>query len=136
MTKMRPPVVVLVALLSSLVPARPQAVSRSYSADFYVAGCKDFLAGNSSFFAGRCIGALEVLDALNDDTKLFCPPKGVTNLQRAQAVVNYIETRPDRKGADFRLVANQAMAKAWPCKNRVHRDPPLLVAWAGNKTWR
>jgi Rap1a immunity proteins len=106
----------LVALMLSPVTARPQAVSRSYSADFYVEGCKDFLAGRTSFFGGRCVGAVEVLDALNDDTKLFCSPEGATNLQRVQVIVDYIEKRPDRKNADFRLVANQAMAKAWPCK--------------------
>jgi hypothetical protein len=106
----------LIALLLLSVPARSQAVATSYTAEFYVEGCKDFLAGHSNFFAGRCVGALEVLDALNDDTKLFCPPEATTNLQRAQAVVNYIEARPERKTADFRLVANQAMAKAWPCK--------------------
>jgi hypothetical protein len=53
---------------------------------------------------------------LNDDTKLFCPPGGATNLQRIKVIVDYIEKRPDRKNADFRLVANEAMAKAWPCK--------------------
>jgi hypothetical protein len=116
MTKLRPAFAALIVLLVSALPARPQAVARSYSAEFYVEGCKDFLAGNSSFFAGRCVGALEVLDALNDDTKLFCPPEGLTNLQRVQVVVDYIKQRPDRKNADFRLVANQAMAKAWPCK--------------------
>jgi hypothetical protein len=113
---MRPVFVALFPLLLLPIPARPQAVARSYTAEFYVDGCKDFLAANASFFAGRCVGVLEVLDALNDDTKLFCPPQGVTNLQRVQVVVDYIKMRPDRKNADFRLVANQAMAKAWPCK--------------------
>jgi hypothetical protein len=116
MTKLRSFPAALIALLLSPVPVWPQAVARSYAAEFYVEGCKDFLAGHSNFFAGRCVGALEVLDALNDDTKVFCPPEGATNLQRVQAVVNYLETRPDRKDADFRLVANQAIAKAWPCK--------------------
>jgi len=37
-------IAILVAFLSSLVPARPQAASSSYTAEFYVAGCKDFLA--------------------------------------------------------------------------------------------
>jgi hypothetical protein len=101
----------LFALLLSSFPAMHQAVSRSYSAGFYVEGCKDFLAANSSFFAGRCVGAVEVLDALNDDMKLFCPPAGATNLQKVQVVVDYIKKRPDRKNADFRLVANEAMAK-------------------------
>jgi hypothetical protein len=33
-----------------------------------------------------------------------------------QVVVDYIKMRPDRKSADFSLVADQAMEKAWPCK--------------------
>ena len=105
-----------VALLLSPIPARPQAVSRMFSADFYLTGCKDFLAGKSNFFGGRCVGAVEVLDALNSDTKLFCPPENATNLQRVQTIVSYIEARPERKNEDFRLLANEAMAKAWPCK--------------------
>jgi len=105
-----------VALLLSPIPARSQAVSRMFSADFYLTGCKDFLAGKSNFFGGRCVGAVEVLDALNSDTKLFCPPENATNLQRVQTIVSYIEARPERKSADFRLVANEAMSKAWPCK--------------------
>jgi hypothetical protein len=33
-----------------------------------------------------------------------------------RTIVSYIEGRPDRKSEDFRLLANEAMAKAWPCK--------------------
>jgi hypothetical protein len=96
--------------------AGPAATSRMFSADFYLGGCKDFVAGKSNFFAGRCVGAVEVLDALNADTKLFCPPDNTDNLQRVRTIVSYIEARPDRKNEDFRLLANEAMAKAWPCK--------------------
>jgi hypothetical protein len=122
MTKLRS---VFAALIGFLLPsvavqvqaqAQGQAVPRSFSADFFLAGCKDYLTGKSNFFGGRCAGAVEVLDALNSDTKLFCPPDNATNLQRVQVVVDYIEARPERKNADFRLVANEAMAKAWPCK--------------------
>jgi hypothetical protein len=96
--------------------AGPAATSRMFSADFYLSGCKDFVAGKSNFFAGRCVGAVEVLDALNADTKLFCPPDNTDNLQRVRTIVTYIEARPERKSEDFRLLANEAMAKAWPCK--------------------
>lgn len=126
MTKPRFLLVALIAFLLSSVAAQfqaqgqaraqGQAVPRSSSADFFLAGCKDYLAGKSNFFGGRCVGVVEVLDALNSDTKLFCPPDNATNLQRVQVVVDYIEARPERKNADFRLVANEAMAKAWPCK--------------------
>jgi len=33
-----------------------------------------------------------------------------------RTIVSYIEARPDRKKEDFRLLANEAMAKAWPCR--------------------
>jgi len=102
MTKPRVASAALFAVLLSPVHAMPQAVSRSYSADFYVGGCKDFLAANSSFFAGRCVGAVEVLDALNDDTKLFCPPEGATNLQRVNLHGTYLirQTRNNQHYSD------------------------------------
>jgi hypothetical protein len=104
------------SLVATASAAGPAASSRMFSADFYLDGCKDFVAGKSNFFAGRCVGAVEVLDALNADTKLFCPPDNADNLQRVRTIVTYIEARPDRKKEDFRLLANEAMAKAWPCK--------------------
>ena len=104
------------ALLVSNAEAGPPAAARVFSAEFYLAGCKDFIAGKSNFFAGRCVGAVEVLDALNSDTKVFCPPENVDNLQRVRTIVSYIDARPERKTEDFRLLANEAMAKAWPCK--------------------
>ena len=104
------------ALVATATAAGPAASSRMFSADFYLGGCKDFVAGKSNFFAGRCVGAVEVLDALNADTKLFCPPDNIDNLQRVRTIVTYIEARPDRKNEDFRLLANEAMAKAWPCR--------------------
>lgn len=116
MTVMRPAFAALVALICSTAAASPQTVGRTYSADFYLSGCKDFVAGKSNFFGGRCVGAVEVLDALNLDTKQFCPPENASTLQRVQTIVAYIEANPQRKGEDFRLLANEAMAKAWPCK--------------------
>ena len=104
------------ALVATATAAGPAASSRMFSADFYLGGCKDFVAGKSNFFAGRCVGAVEVLDALNADTKLFCPPDNTDNLQRVRTIVTYIEARPDRKNEDFRLLANEAMATAWPCR--------------------
>jgi hypothetical protein len=96
--------------------AGPAPTARMFTADFYLPGCKDFVAGRSNFFAGRCVGAVEVLDALNLDTKQFCPPDNVDNLQRVRTIVAYVEAHPERKNEDFRLLANEAMSKAWPCK--------------------
>jgi hypothetical protein len=109
-TAMTPPPVA-----SPSAPSRA-ATARVFRADFYLAGCKDFLAGESNFFSGRCEGTVEVLSALTADTKVFCAPENATNVQRVQVVVSYIEVRPERQNEDFRLFANEAMAKAWPCK--------------------
>ena len=108
---------VLLALSCVDAQAGPTAAARSFRADFYIPGCKDFIAGRTNFDSGRCVGAVEVLDALNLDTKTFCPPAGTNNLQRVRAIVGYIEARPERMNEDFRLLANEAMAKAWPCKS-------------------
>jgi Rap1a immunity proteins len=116
MTTARFAFAVALALLGSKAAAGAPATARVFTADFYMAGCKDFIAGKSNFFAGRCVGAVEVLDALNSDTKRFCPPDNLDNLQRVRTIVSYIEARPDRKSEDFRLLANEAMAKAWPCQ--------------------
>ncbi len=91
-------------------------MAHTFSGEFYLPGCKDFVAGRSNFFSGRCVGAIEVLDALNSDTKLFCPPAAIDNQQRVRTVIAYLEANPTRLGEDFRLLANEAMAKAWPCK--------------------
>jgi Rap1a immunity proteins len=107
---------VLIALFGSTAHAGPQAVPRAYQADFYLPGCKDFLAGRSNFLSGRCVGAVEVLDDLGSGTKLFCPPETTNNLDRVRVVVAYIEARPERMKEGFGLLASEAMAKAWPCK--------------------
>ena len=109
-------VVLLLAASGTATLADPPAVKHAYSAEIYLSGCKDFIAGRSDFLGGRCVGALEVLDALSEDTKAFCAPETTNNLERARVVVTYIEARPDRMKEDFRLLANEAMANAWPCK--------------------
>ena len=117
MTRLRSAFAVMLALFGSTVHAAgPPAVARAFSANFYLPGCKDFIAGRSNFFGGRCVGAVEVLNALNLDTKLFCPPEAITTQQRVRVIVAYMEVRPERLNEDFRLLANEAMANSWPCK--------------------
>ena len=116
MVGLRSAFAILLGLFASTAHADPPAVARAYTAEFYLPGCKDFIAGKSNFLGGRCVGALEVLDALSQDTKAFCAPEATNNLDRAKVVAAYIEARPDRVKEDFRLLANEAMANAWPCK--------------------
>lgn len=111
-----PLIVLLLSSVAVQAQAQGQAVPHPSSADFFLSGCKDYLAGKNGFYGGRCAGAIEVLDALNSETTRFCPPEKTTNLQRVKVVVDYIEAHSEAKNADFNLVANEAMAKAWPCK--------------------
>src|SRR5271163_2426620 len=108
---------ILLALFGPAAQAGPPLVTRAYTAEFYLAGCKDFIAGKSNFLGGRCVGVVEVLDALSRDTKAFCAPEATNNLERVRVIIAYIEARPERTKEDFRLLANEAMARAWPCKN-------------------
>ena len=116
MALFRPALVILLVLCGSTADAGPQAVPRKYQAGFYLEGCKDFLAGRSNFLSGRCVGAIEVLDELGSDNKLFCPPQTISNLDEVRIIVAYVEALPKRMMEGFGLLANEAMAKAWPCK--------------------
>ena len=117
MTLLRPAFAILIALFGSTADAGPQAVPRKYQAGFYLEGCKDFLAGRSNFLSGRCVGAVEVLDDLGSDAKMFCPPETASTLERVRVIVTYIEGVSKRMTDGFGLLANEAMAKAWPCKS-------------------
>jgi hypothetical protein len=112
----RPAFAILLALVGSTAEAGPQAVPRKYQAGFYLDGCKDFLAGRSNFLSGRCVGATEILGELGSDNKLFCLPDTIGNLEQVRVIVTYIEALPKRMTDGFGLLANEAMAKTWPCK--------------------
>ena len=83
--------------------------------------CKAFIADDAPrdiyvlFEAGRCIGLIQ---GLGYSSRLVgvCPPAEVTFAQRARVAVTYIEARPERTHEDFRVLAVEAMQKAWPCK--------------------
>ena len=116
MASLRPAFAILIALFGSTAYADPPAVPLKYQARFYLEGCKDFLAGRSNFLSGRCVGATEILGELGSDNKLFCLPETIGNLEQVRVIVTYIETLPKRMMDGFGLLANEAMAKTWPCK--------------------
>jgi hypothetical protein len=53
---------------------------------------------------------------LGSDNKAFCPPETINNIEQVRVIVTYIEGLPKRVTDGFGLLANEAMAKAWPCK--------------------
>jgi len=116
MALLGPVFAILIALFGSTAYADPPAVPRKYQAGFYLEGCKDFLAGRSNFLSGRCVGAIEVLSELGSDNKSFCPPETINNLEQVRVIVTYIQGLPKRLTEGFGLLANEAMAKTWPCK--------------------
>ena len=73
-------------------------------------------AGIDPVEMGRCIGMIEGV-ALLANYGVFCPPAGAIIKQRIQVIIAYIEARPQRMHEDFRVLAVEAMQKAWPCKN-------------------
>jgi hypothetical protein len=45
-----------------------------------------------------------------------CNPPEVTTEQGIRVVVQYIDAQPARLHEDFRLLAIEALRKAWPCQ--------------------
>jgi len=62
------------------------------------------------------VGAIEVLSELGSDNKSFCPPETISNLEQVRVIVTYVQGLPKRLTEGFGLLANEAMAKTWPCK--------------------
>src|SRR5215469_4304261 len=91
------------------------------SAVLMLPGCKAFIADDAPrdiyvlFEAGRCIGLMQGLGYASRLVGV-CPPAEVTFAQKARVAVTYIEARPERMHEDFRVLAVEAMQKAWPCK--------------------
>ena len=91
------------------------------SADHMLPACKAFIADDAPrdiyvlFEAGRCIGLMQGLGYASRLVGV-CPPAEVTFAQMARVAVTYFEARPERTHEDFRVLAIEAMQKAWPCK--------------------
>jgi Rap1a immunity proteins len=67
------------------------------------------------------------VDELGSATKLLCPPENTNNLKRVRLIVAYIEARPERMKDGFGLLANEAMAKAWPCQMSCNSPTGLSI---------
>src|SRR6266446_6441806 len=110
--------------LIALSASAETADENPYSANSMLPACMAVLAISSGNPAagidpvemGRCIGMIEGV-ALLANYGVFCPPAGAIIKQRIQVITAYIEARPQRMHEDFRVLAVEAMQKAWPCKN-------------------
>ena len=101
--------------------AASAAEDETLSADRMLPACRAFVAERAPreidgvFEAGRCIGLMQ---GLGYASRLLgvCPPDEVTEALRARVAVTYVEAHPERMKEDFRVLAVEAMQKAWPCK--------------------
>ena len=68
---------------------------------------------------GQCSGLVEALvgvgDALNSQLR-FCPPRGSTQGQAVDIVVQYLEKFPATRHLEFVVLALVALQDAWPCR--------------------
>jgi len=84
------------------------------TANYVMPGCRSFLARSKNedpFLQGRCFGLVDGI-ALG---LAKCLPTDITLFQVMRVVVQYIDSQPARLHEDFRLLAGEAMVKAWPC---------------------
>jgi len=94
------------------------------SAGHILPGCKLYSmvpgVGTQLFDQGRCMGLLNGLVTATEwiePYSRFCSyvPGNTTNAQLAAVVARYIEARPNRCHEDFKTLALEAFADAWPC---------------------
>lgn len=100
-----------------LVPVAEPSISTDTdldSAEYIMPGCRQFLIGNTQFhfLEGNCNGIVETLEFMSPD---LCVPPGSTLGEAVRIVVQYIDARPIRLQENFRLLALEALASAWPC---------------------
>ncbi|WP_433995616.1 Rap1a/Tai family immunity protein [Bradyrhizobium tropiciagri] len=105
-----------------LVSSVPSLAEEDFaSGNFMLQHCQHFIDRSNNWDAwdGECSGAISTLtflgSALPPGYKV-CAPKGVTKLQAARVVVNYMLKNPQTLQDPFRVLAMQALTEAWPCK--------------------
>jgi hypothetical protein len=90
------------------------------SGNFMLEHCKRSVVegSNHNVWDGWCAGAISVLLYVGPALPKYssCPPSGVTNGQATRIVVRYLESHPEELHLDFRGLAAEALAIAWPCK--------------------
>jgi Rap1a immunity proteins len=75
------------------------------------------------FCGGMVVGMASIAQPLfapgqsRGTNRCLAIPENVTNRQLIEAVVRYIESRPQRWGEQFRVLAVQALFDAWPCNS-------------------
>jgi hypothetical protein len=118
---------VLLGTLVALLLTQARADENVASAGSMLPYCKTSLRDTTgTFIEGFCAGIVVGVAALAQP--LFAPgqsratercvhiPKSMSSGQLIQAVVSYIEARPQRKNEQFTVMTLEALFDAWPCR--------------------
>jgi Rap1a immunity proteins len=76
---------------------------------------------SDAIMQGMCVGIVDAIDFMMSefppDEKDFssCLPTDVTLKQAVQAVIAYIDARPEQMNENFKKLAIEAIHEAWPC---------------------
>ena len=105
-----------VLLMGLFLTSGEAFAENSLSANSKIVGCRNYVSSSKDdlFLQGYCAGAVQ---ALVDFAAGACAPKGATNMQGVQIVLQYIDARPARLYENFSKLAAEALRQAWPCSN-------------------
>ena len=132
---------VLLGTLVALVVMQARAAENMASAGSMLPHCKASLGDSSTFIQGFCAGIVVGMAALAQP--LFAPgqsraaelcvniPESTSNGQLIQAMVRYIEARPQRMNEQFSVLALEARYDAWPCPKMTVSEEARLCARPG-----
>jgi Rap1a immunity proteins len=118
---------VLLGALVALLVIQARAAENVASAASMLPYCRASLSDSTgTFIQGFCAGIVVGVAALAQP--LFAPgqsrstercidiPKNMSSGQLIQAVVHYIEARPQRKNEQFTIMTLEALFDTWPCR--------------------
>src|SRR5262245_31054242 len=116
MAKKKRGALVFVALLATRGAAVAQPDTNS--ANFILPACREYFSDDTNiqnpFRAGRCAGIIETLRFTGFRT---CIPQETTNGQVGNVLLRYLDQHPQRLHENFKVLAVEALQRAWPCRN-------------------
>jgi hypothetical protein len=113
----------LISTVTMANAAEKDADISTYSADYWLPYCKDYIAGRPDYLPNFCAGmifGLGILLRQDPKSPLYCVdiPEGIKFEQAIRVVIRYIEEHPQDMHHPFKYLALVAIMDAWPCKKQ------------------
>jgi hypothetical protein len=101
--------------------AEKDADISTYSADYWLPYCKDYVDGKLDYLPNFCAGmvfGLGILLRQDPKSRFYCVelPEDITFGQAIKVVIRYMEEHPQDMHHPFKYLALVAIMDAWPCK--------------------